>query len=129
MKKLISLTNISFESLISEFFILVLISLVIIWIITLWTANTANMQKERISYKHRMKIAGQNGLIAAMLCFVLYFIIFFAINGKEAFVWSNFPIDNSNTYLHILPQVLLFLGIITAFIIVTQKLKKELKRK
>ena len=127
MKNLITPENVAFGSIIGELFILLLISLFIVWIVILFAANTKKMNK--IGFKQRIKILGLNGLIGAMITFVIYFAVFVAINGKEAYNWGEFPLDNTNTYYQILPQILLYILIITAFVNVSKKLKKELKRR
>lgn len=125
MENFISLENQAFGSILVEFLLLLIISSVLVWIFILLASKTKKLKD--IAYKQRIKLSGLHSLIAHMVILTIYIAIFIALNGVDRFHWGSFPMDTSNTYYLMLPQILTYVSVIVAYLLINNKLRKEIK--
>lgn len=130
MNRLISMDYSGFTGLLTEFLILLLMSALIIWLVVIVSSF---IQQKKINpkraFNHITRLSFLNALLWYMIIFSLYFGIFVAVNGKHSFMWDKFPLNESNTYYLILPQLSTYLVVIGVYTFSTISFKKILKYK
>ena len=63
-------------------------------------------------------------LIITVILFNVYFFVLIKLNGTFIFTWNRFPINTTNIYFQLLPQLITYLGLAYFFLVEKQKMKK-----
>ena len=127
MKDLINLDYNGAVRLLVEYLYLIGFSLVSFWLFLIGFIVFQNKKNNpKRSYNNIVKLSFQNSLIWLMIIFSGYFGFFLATNGKYLFIWDKFPLDNTNTYYLLLPQIFLYFLLVGVYITNNASFKKQL---
>lgn len=78
---------------------------------------TKRKVKNGMSLQMRTNINLLWALVIMLLLLTIYMVVIYIENGAYSFHWADFSFNNSNTYFRLLPQLLLFIGIIITYIV------------
>ncbi|MDR0605375.1 MAG: hypothetical protein LBG80_13830 [Bacteroidales bacterium] len=126
MKEIFTLTS-SLLAMFERFLIIALCMAVILWLYAVIRTNKGNKGKMPLKIKiNRSLIEG------AMVCIAflaIYFFIFVKVTGWKRFVWNEWYWDFSrNTYLMLLPEILILVLISIFFFIQNNQLSKQIQK-
>jgi len=122
---LITPENANFGSILLELLILTLAFSILGWLISVLYAKHSKVKE--ISFNHRKLISILVSVNTLLFLFLIYFVLFVVITGKNAFTLSSFPMDETNIYYLILPQIIIFFTLIIIFFTTRNKINKQTK--
>jgi hypothetical protein len=127
IQKIFTLTS-SPLAIFERFLILALSIAVVFWLYCIIRCQFAN--KEKTLFKMTVKRALIESSLICIVTLAIYFAFFVKANGWQRFVWDEWYWSfNRNTYLMLLPEILILVIISIFFFIQTNKLSNILKSK
>jgi len=121
--------NIKFESvfdILLKTVAFIAIGFILIWLINIISFNRKD--KEGVfNLNNRLNINYLWSQVVFIFLLTIYMVVLYFLNGAFNFKWDNFPMDKTNTYLQLLPIILLFIGSLISFYITYSALLKKLK--
>ncbi|PCJ82003.1 MAG: hypothetical protein COA49_03310 [Bacteroidetes bacterium] len=108
-----------------------LAGLIIIMLFLLWSFKLIGFIRKRnsnLSIGIRLKMIQLTGLGIVLLLLAVYVAILYLFNGTHSFQWLAFEWDSSNTYLRLLPQIIIFVLAVSLFYNEYNKMTQLLKK-
>jgi hypothetical protein len=116
----------SFHDLIFETVGIFAVSALMIWLFLSIGFDKNKKSKLSINLRLKLNYLFALGLLNGVVS--IYIVIIYIYNGTHTFNWMEFNLVTNNLYLRLLPQLILFISIISIFTYNYSKLTKVLKK-